>query len=523
MAILINTPYSIRLGIAGAGTMGSGIALSALLTNMVVTLYDISPEVLESARSYIVNHLERKNKLVNLSNLTLTTNLADLRGAAIVIEAAPEILSMKEELFAQLDQICPPPAILATNTSTLPVTAIASATHSPQRVAGMHFFNPAPLMPLVEIVQAAQSHPDTIDSLVRLAEILGKTPVIARDTPGFIVNRVARPFYGEALRLLGEQVATYQDIDKLVRLGAGFPMGPFELMDLIGIDINLAATQSIYEQSFREPRFRPHWIQVQMVQQKKLGRKTGHGFYSYETNPLKQKEVTPRLGQHSGKVQVSQGGWAPGLIDDLAQAGYELVENHSATGNTIQATFICSNSSEEFRQALTDYDRVLPESHPIFCSTVIFTLAEVASWVSHPQRLVGFDGLFLVGRPTATLSTLPVTDPQVASSAQTFLAGLGKTVIWAADSPGMVLPRIISMLANEAAFVIGEGIADAKTIDRAMSLGTNFPYGPLEWASRVGYAQVLDILDHLHAEFHEDRYRAAPLMRRWARLSSLST
>ena len=335
MAILINTPYSIRLGIAGAGTMGSGIALSALLTNMVVTLYDISPDVLESARSYIVNHLERKNKLVNLSNLTLTTNLSDLRGAAIVIEAAPEILSMKEELFAQLDQICPPPAILATNTSTLPVTAIASATHSPQRVAGMHFFNPAPLMPLVEIVQAAQSHPDTIDLLVRLAEILGKTPVIARDTPGFIVNRVARPFYGEALRLLGEQVATYQDIDKLVRLGAGFPMGPFELMDLIGIDINLAATQSIYEQSFREPRYRPHWIQVQMVQQKYLGRKTGRGFYSYETNPLKPKEVTLRLGHHTGKVQVSHGAWAPGLIDDLLQAGYEIIDNHSATGNSI--------------------------------------------------------------------------------------------------------------------------------------------------------------------------------------------
>jgi 3-hydroxybutyryl-CoA dehydrogenase len=274
------TPYSIQIGVAGAGTMGSGIALAMLLADLPVTLYDLSPAILEKAQAYIVKNLERKNRQSELSNLNLTSNLDDLHTAGIVIEAAPENLELKRELFARLDKLCPPPAILATNTSTLSVTAIAAATGTPERVAGMHFFNPAPVLPLVEVVRGPRTSADTVQTLVRLSEKLGKTAVVTRDTPGFIVNRVARPFYGEALRLLGEGAASVEKIDQVVRMGGGFRMGPFQLMDLIGIDINLAAMQSMYEQSFGEPRYRPHRIQVQMVQQNALGRKMAW-FYAY--------------------------------------------------------------------------------------------------------------------------------------------------------------------------------------------------------------------------------------------------
>ncbi len=281
MTIQFITPFSVRIGVLGAGTMGSGIALTILLADMPVTLYDVSAEMLEKAKGYIESHLERKGKSDNIAYLNLTSHLDDLSSAMVLIEAAPEDLALKQEIFAALDRICPPSAILATNTSTLPVTAIAAATEQPQRVAGMHFFNPAPVMPLVEVIQGVQTHPDTIQSLVALASKLGKTSVVARDTPGFIVNRVARPFYGEALRILGEGVTTYDKIDQIVRLGGGFRMGPFELMDLIGIDVNLAAMQSMYQQTHGEPRYKPHLIQDQMVQQKALGRKSGRGFYDY--------------------------------------------------------------------------------------------------------------------------------------------------------------------------------------------------------------------------------------------------
>ena len=281
----IITPYSLKIGVLGAGTMGSGIALTLLLADLPVSIYDVSEDMLARALEYLQKHLVKKGKETNLAELQLTTELADLGGSDILIEAVTEELGLKQELFARLDAICPPPAILATNTSTLSVTTIAAATSSPERVAGMHFFNPAPLLPLVEVVRGAHTSQETLQALLALAGKIGKTPVVASDTPGFIVNRVARPFYGEALRLLGERVATHDQIDRIVRLGAGFRMGPFELMDLIGIDVNFAVSRSVYEAFFHDPRFRPHPIQQRMVESGLLGRKTGRGFYEYPDNP----------------------------------------------------------------------------------------------------------------------------------------------------------------------------------------------------------------------------------------------
>lgn len=317
------------IGIIGAGTMGSGIALTALYAGGVVYLQDMILETLESAGRYIQKFLDKKGMGERAANLHLVERLDALAPAQVIIEAASERLEVKQEIFRQLDAICPPPAILASNTSTLSVTAIAAATEHPGRVAGMHFFNPAPVLPLVEVVRAAQTSQATIQTLVDVTTALGKTPVVTGDTPGFIVNRVARPFYGEALRLLGEGVADVDVIDRIVE-GGGFKMGPFKLMDLIGIDINAGAMRSMYEQTFGEPRYKPHWIQMQKLAEGALGRKTGKGFYKYDEEgkllgpsqfdhqPEPEKPgspSTPPLPEPEGLLLISEGTWAPGLAE----------------------------------------------------------------------------------------------------------------------------------------------------------------------------------------------------------------
>jgi len=533
MSIQIINPYSIRLGVVGGGTMGSGIALAGLLANMAVTLYDVSPEVLDRAREYTSQHLQRKGREISLGSLILTTDLEAMRGAGVVVEAIPEDLALKIGLFSRLDAICPPPAILATNTSTLPVTAIAAAVANPQRVAGMHFFNPAAVMPLVEIVRGAQTNPDTIESLLRLAQLIGKTPVVAKDTPGFIVNRVARPFYGEALRLLGESIATHEEIDRLLRLSGGFRMGPFELMDLIGLDVNLTATQSIFEQTFFEPRYRPHRIQAQMVNSRNLGRKTGRGFYEYSDNKKIAEPALPsRVSKQNGQILITAGTWAPGLGALCRTSGYEIHELPSrmeAFLPQLQSRrqdppgicLVVAGKDEGLRGLVTLADQELPPDTLIISQCADVTLTEIASWIGYPRRLAGIDGLFAGSGKAVTLVASPTLTPQAHSAAESFFRSLGRLPIWVQDSPGLVVPRVVTTLMNEAAFALEEGVADLQTIDKAMQLGVNYPHGPLAWAKEVGYARVLSILDHLHAEYNEDRYRAAPILRRWVRLEQI--
>lgn len=277
------------IGIIGAGTMGSGIAQIAAQNGHTVILCDAEREDAERGlgkiRAVLMRGVEKKKMdaleaSAILARITPTAGLNALSAADVVVEAAPEDLALKRDLFAQLDTVCPPETILASNTSSLSIAALAGATKRPDKVAGMHFFNPPALMALVEVVRGDGTGGETIAALIDLARRWGKTPVVARDTPGFIVNRVARPFYLEALRLLGEGVADAATIDRIAR-GAGFRMGPFELMDLIGIDINFAVTKSIYHAFFEEPRYRPHPIQQRMAESGRLGRKTGRGFYDY--------------------------------------------------------------------------------------------------------------------------------------------------------------------------------------------------------------------------------------------------
>ena len=280
-----------KIAVLGAGTMGAGIAQVAAQAGFDTLLYDIKQEFVDIGLDRISKLLagsrqrgklsaEEENEI--LGRLRSTTNLAECKGTNLIIEAAPEKLDLKRDIFRQLDSICGSETLLATNTSSFSVTAIAASTIHPERVLGLHFFNPPPLMALVEVIQGDRTSDETIEKATALMREMGKTPARAKDTPGFIVNRVARPFYNEALRILGDGDASVESIDRIMRQAGNFRMGPFELMDLIGNDINLAATESLYRSFFEDPRFRPSPIQQRMVMGGNLGRKTARGFYTYD-------------------------------------------------------------------------------------------------------------------------------------------------------------------------------------------------------------------------------------------------
>lgn len=280
------------IAIIGGGTMGRGIAQVCALAGYTTILVDVQAPVLEQAMASIHGMVAKgveKGKLpadalaqVAQRLTTATDMVAAVAQADLVIEAAPEDMALKQTLFSQLDQAAPPHAILASNTSSLSIDGMAAATQRPAQVVGMHFFNPVPLMALVEVITGLQTDREVVQAVVAVAERLGKTPVVAKNAPGFIVNRVARAYYGEALRLLEQGVADVATLDAMMRDEGGFKMGPFELMDLIGIDINYAVSQSVYEAFFQESRFKPHPLQRAMVESGRLGRKTGQGFYPYE-------------------------------------------------------------------------------------------------------------------------------------------------------------------------------------------------------------------------------------------------
>jgi 3-hydroxybutyryl-CoA dehydrogenase len=331
-----------RVGVVGAGTMGAGIAQIAALGGYETRLHDPVPAALETgvqrlrgalAKGATKGRWSEAEAEVASDRLGAATSLADLGGCELVIEAAPEDLALKRELFAALAGACGPDAILASNTSSLPVTAIAALVPHPERVVGMHFFNPPALMKLVEVVATERSSAASLDATTEVGHRMGRTPIRAKDSPGFIANRLARPFSLESLRMLAEGVAEAETIDRVCRLGGGFRMGPFELIDLIGLDVNLSVARSFYRQGGEPERWRPSQIQEQLVEKGRLGRKSGRGFYEYGDGP--HREPDPELGVDAptldpaelAKIDPAAEAVLPRLIAQIAnEAAFALEE-----------------------------------------------------------------------------------------------------------------------------------------------------------------------------------------------------
>jgi 3-hydroxybutyryl-CoA dehydrogenase len=484
------------------------------MTGLNVLLYDIGPGAIESGLGRIRSSLERfvqRGKLTPdyrdamLARIQTTSALTDFGSVDFVIEAAPEIIDLKKQIFQTLDQTCRPDVILATNTSSLSVTEIGALTGRQDRVVGMHFFNPVVLMKLVEVVRGARTSAESAAATTALVERLGKTPVQAKDTPGFIVNRIARPFPGEALRLYGENVAGLQQIDRIDKFGAGFRMGPFELMDLVGMDINFAVNTSVFEQYFYEPRFRPHPLQRQMVKAGLLGRKTGAGWYRYDGDkaldgpkPLEYSERPAPLLKDVRLVYVEGD---DGLADLVESRGYTL------TDFVEQAhVVICGDGIPEGSPAGTAL--ILLEASVVDTTTL-------ANHMDYPEQVVGYGGLPGVAeKQLVEVAPGLRTNPVAWQKAALFFQSLGRDVEVVHDGPGLVAPRIIACLVNEAAYALMEGVATVRDIDTAMKLGVNYPQGPLEWADAIGPERVLSILEGLQQTTGDDRYRPCPYLRK---------
>ena len=462
-----------RIGVAGAGTMGIGIAQLACIEGFETYLHDPIAEALRAGedrlRAGLLRGVDRglwsKEKAEAASaRLRVVPRLDDLAGCELVIEAAPENLDLKRELFARLADACGPRAILATNTSSLSVTAIAAGIEHPDRVCGMHFFNPPTRMRLVEVVSGEETSEATVAAAIEVVQALGRVPIRAADALGFVANRVARPFGLEALRLLGEGISSHDQIDRVVRVGGGFPMGPFELMDLVGVDINFEVAKSFWKQSFHEPRWQPHPIQARMVAARRLGRKAGRGYYDYGQGPHRTEDP-------------------PAPAAESAGLDFEAPETIRGDG------FLAVNLERGSLGALgAEEGAVGFVALPDLASASVVELA--------PGRETGEEAL---------------------GAATQHFAQLGKHVERVlADAPGLILGRILCQLVNEAYFAVQQGVAAPGDIDTAMRLGFNWPRGPFQWAEAIGPARVLSVLDALRSELGEERYRAAPRLRREA-------
>jgi len=490
------------VAVIGAGAMGAGIAQVAAQAGHPVCLFDARPgaaaRAVQDIRA-VLEQLAAKGKLAVAAaadaceRLRAVDTLWALDSAALVVEAIVEQLDVKRGLFAELEGIVGPACVLATNTSSLSVTAIARGLQHPGRLVGMHFFNPAPRMALVEVVSGLATEPGVAAVVHATALAWGKQPVHARSTPGFIVNRVARPFYAEALRLLNEQAADPATLDALMREAGGFPMGPFELMDLIGHDVNFAVTRSVFDANFGDPRFTPSLIQQALVDAGRLGRKSGHGFFIYGKDAPTPPVCTEAAASPPPDVIVSTGPeLGRALAARLRTAGFRLQEE--ADSGPDECVLRAGGVHVHLTDGRSATQRAADNKHP---ATVVCDLTLDAGSACR----IGL----------AAADTCP--EDGVRAAVAVFQAA-GFAVSRLDDVPGLAVMRTVAMLANEAADAVNQGVCDAAAADTAMRLGVNYPRGPLAWSDQVGLPRILALLDQLARTYGEDRYRASPLLRR---------
>jgi len=525
------------IGVLGAGMMGNGIAQLAARSGARTLLYDPFPEALakgvENARRGLAKEAE-KGKLTAeqaqsaSESLQPVDDMAALADCELVIEAAPERLALKHEMYGKLSEVVGERCVLATNTSSLLVTAIATGATHPERVVGMHFFNPAPLMALLEVVAGVESSEQAIALAIATGEAMGKTVILANDGPGFIVNRCNRPFGLEALRLLQERISDVPTIDRICRMEGGFRMGPFELMDLVGVETGFEISKSFYEQSFGEPRWRPSMIAARQVAAGLYGRKSGRGYYDYSDGKHRTQDPEPLRGGAPGGgegvvVIAGEGTIADSLRQAATAAGFEVRSPHTPSGGVLPALFVDCESTPARRHGERDTadgrpDRRGASTQPHGGARVVLCASGSLSALDPDGSAVGFHVLPPLEQSNLVeLTRTESSSPVAAARAERFFQALGKHVEWVGDAPGLVLGRIVCQVINESAFALGEGVGSAKDIDTGMVLGLSHPRGPLEWADEIGLEHVLTVLGALCDEYREERYRPAPALRQLVR------
>ncbi|WP_326655297.1 3-hydroxyacyl-CoA dehydrogenase [Streptomyces sp. NBC_01750] len=485
------------VAVVGAGTMGQGIAQVALVAGHPVRLYDAVPGRAAQAAEAIGARLDRlveKGRMdaaqrdAARARLHPAADLAELADAALVVEAVLEQLAVKQELFTALEKIVADDCLLATNTSSLSVTAVAGALERPGRFVGLHFFNPAPLLPLVEVVSGHATDEETATRAWATAAAWGKTPVRCADTPGFIVNRVARPFYAEAFAVYEEQGADPATIDAVLRESGGFRMGPFELTDLIGQDVNEAVTRSVWESFFHSPKFLPSLTQRRLVEARRLGRKSGHGWFSYAEGATKPAPHTAEPADAPESVVVEGDLGAAGeLIAMISDAGIVVRHEDEDKGTRLllpsggQLVLADGQTSAEFRDV------------------VYFDLA-----------------LDYRSATRIALSAADSVQEQTLKQATGLFQALGKQVSVIGDVPGMIVARTVAMLGDLALDAVAKGVATAEDIDTAMRLGVNYPLGPVEWNAKLGPDWAWELLGNLHASVPTGRYARSLALHQWS-------
>jgi 3-hydroxybutyryl-CoA dehydrogenase len=493
------------IAVLGAGTMGAGIAQLAAQSGARTLLYDPDEEALErgleAARGRIARGIEKgRLRQEQLGALEPAGELAALAEAELAIEAAPEDLELKRQLLRELAGHVAGDCVLATNTSSLSVTALAAGVPGPERVVGMHFFNPPPVMQLLELVAGERSGEAALARARAAGEAMGKTVIDAADGPGFLVNRCNRPFALEGLRLVEQRLATPEQVDRICRMAGGFRMGPFELMDLVGVDVGFTISRSFFEQSFGEPRWRPSPLAARAVAAGRHGRKTGEGWYRYPDGPPADPEP-PEPGGGDGLVVVAgKGEIAEDLAEAAVGAGWDVAAPEDAEGEVPFLIVDCGGHDAVLQGAP---QLLLCDSAPL-----------AAQDPGGPSA--GFHLLPPFGR-LAELTATPATAPATLAAAERFFATLGMVAERVGDAPGLVLGRIVAQLVNEACFAVGEGVGSAADVDAGMVLGLNHPRGPMEWGDEIGASGVLLLLTALQREYREERYRPAPELLRAAR------
>ncbi len=488
------------IGIVGTGAMGRGIAQITAAAGFPVRLLDSRPAAVADAVDFVAKMFARagdKGQMTDdgvkaaTARLQPAAGLDDLAPCDLVIEAIVEELGAKRALFKALEDVVTQDAILASNTSSLSVTAIAAACRHPERVVGYHFFNPVPLLKLVEVVDGVLTAPRALDVLDALARRCGHTPVRCQDTPGFLVNHAGRAFGTEALRILQEGIADPPTLDRILRTTVGFRMGPFELLDLTGIDVSGPVMRSIYDQYFQEPRYRPTPLLVQRQDAGLLGRKSGRGFYHYADG--KQSVPTEPAAPSARPRSVWLSRAEPrghGIAESLlATLGASL-----ETGTKPSADALCV---------------VTPIGHDT-------TGAALAQGLD-PTRTVALETLFDPSR-RRVLMTTPVTTVAMRDAAHGLLAADGVAVSVIHDSPGFVGQRVVAMIVNLACDIAQQRVATPADIDLAIPLGLGYPMGPLAWGDALGPATVLAILERMQAFYADPRYRPSPWLKRRASL-----